>query len=58
MRTTLLALLLTVLALPAYASDGVVELNPVCAVQTGCNDNSGDIGDTPGFPVTIETPGS
>lgn len=37
----------------ARASDGVVELNQVCAVQTGCL-----TGDTPGFPITIGAAGS
>lgn len=37
----------------ARASDGVVEINQVCAVQTGCS-----TGDTPGFPITIGAAGS
>ncbi len=35
------------------AGDGVVEINQVCAVQTGCLS-----GDAAGFPVTIDRPGS
>ncbi len=37
-----------VLASPAAATDGVVEINQTCAVQTGCF-----AGDAAGFPVTI-----
>lgn len=37
----------------ALASDGVHEINQVCAVNTGCF-----AGDTPGFPVTIAGAGS
>ena len=43
-----LVLLFLVLATPALASDGVLEINQTCAVQTGCF-----TGDTAGFPVTI-----
>jgi hypothetical protein len=53
MQSTLIALLLLVLASPALASDGVLEINQTCAVQTGCF-----TGDTPGFPVTIAQAGS
>ena len=35
------------------ATDGAVELNQTCAVQTGCLAD-----DAAGFPVTIATPGS
>ncbi|MEZ4282891.1 MAG: right-handed parallel beta-helix repeat-containing protein [Myxococcota bacterium] len=35
-------------ATAAWASDGVVEINHTCAVQTGCFGN-----DFPGYPVTI-----
>ncbi len=42
-----------VLASPSGASDGVLEINQACAVQTGCF-----TGDTPGFPVSINVPGS
>lgn len=38
---------------PASASDGVLEINQTCAVQTGCF-----AGDTPGLPVTISASGS
>ena len=43
-------ILFIVLALnsPAFAVDGVLEINQTCAVETGCFP-----GDTPGFPVTI-----
>ena len=58
MRPLLTLLFLLALATPALAVDGVLEINQTCAVQTGCIDNSGGIGDTPGFPVTIEVPGS
>ena len=37
----------------AFAVDGVVEINQVCAVNTGCFS-----GDAAGFPVTIESSGS
>ena len=57
MRSTL-TLLLLLLATPALASDGVLEINQTCAVETGCIDHSRGIGDTEGFPVTIEIPGS
>ncbi len=35
------------------ASDGVIELNQVCATQTGCLPS-----DTPGFPITLNQRGS
>lgn len=35
------------------ASDGTIELNQTCAVQTGCF-----AGDAPGFPITIGSTGS
>lgn len=53
MRTPIPALLLSLLALPAVAADGVLEINQTCAVQTGCFQ-----GDAAGFPVTIGTAGS
>lgn len=55
MRTISLALVLLALALatPALATDGVLEINQTCAVETGCFP-----GDAPGFPVQITTPGS
>ena len=34
---------------PTIASDGILEINQVCAEQTGCFS-----GDAPGFPVTID----
>ena len=42
-------LLLALSVVPALASDGVLEINQTCAVQTGCF-----AGDTAGFPVTID----
>jgi hypothetical protein len=41
--------------LPAagWAGDGVVELNQVCATETGCTPT-----DAPGFPITLDTRGS
>ncbi len=48
MRSILTFLLFLVLAGPALAVDGVLEINQACAVNTGCFP-----GDTPGFPVTI-----
>ena len=53
MRSMLTLLIFLTLATPALASDGVLEINQVCAVQTGCF-----AGDTAGFPVTIANPGS
>ncbi len=44
----MLILLLLMLATPALAVDGVLEINQTCAVQTGCFS-----GDTKGWPVTI-----
>jgi hypothetical protein len=49
----LFVLLLLFLFDNAAASDGVIEINQTCAVQSGCLD-----GDNPGFPVTINSPGS
>jgi hypothetical protein len=45
MRSILIFLLFLVLAGPALAVDGVLEINQTCAVQTGCF-----AGDIPGFP--------
>jgi hypothetical protein len=45
--------LFTLSALPGLAADGVLEIGQTCAVQTGCH-----AGDAPGFPVTIDQPGS
>ncbi len=53
MRQSLYLLLLLAVAHPAFASDGVSEINQTGATQTGCFS-----GDTTGFPVTITTPGS
>jgi hypothetical protein len=55
MRLCLLPLLTLILALatPAFAVDGVLEINQTCAVQTGCF-----AGDTAGFPVTVGTTGA
>lgn len=49
----ILVLILLTLAFPAFAGDGVLEINQTCAVQTGCFP-----GDTAGFPVTISASGS
>lgn len=48
MRWILTLLSLLALATPTFASDGVLEINQSCAVNTGCFS-----GDTAGFPVTI-----
>lgn len=53
MRSNMLLPLMLLLAAPAAASDGVIEINQACAVQTGCVE-----GDTPGFPVTLSQAGS
>lgn len=47
------ALLLSLLPNAALAGDGVLEINQICAVQTGCF-----AGDTAGLPVTITASGS
>ena len=44
MMRILAPLLLLTLAIPAFASDGVLEINQTCAVNTGCF-----AGDTAGF---------
>ena len=38
---------------PALADAGRLEINQICAVETGCFP-----GDAAGFPVTLTTPGS
>lgn len=49
-RTSIATLLILVLDVSsALASDGVLEINQTCAVQTGCFS-----GDSAGFPVTID----
>lgn len=57
MRSMFLLLLLLPLLLafawPAFAVDGVLEINQTCAVETGCFS-----GDTAGFPVSITQAGS
>ena len=53
MRSMLTLLLFLTLANMAVASDGVLEINQTCAVQTGCF-----AGDTAVFPVTISAGGS
>ena len=53
MRLLVLPLLTLTLAPPVFASDGVLEINQTCAVNTGCFP-----GDAPGFPVEIVTAGS
>ncbi len=45
--------LILALATSAFATDGVLEINQTCAVQTGCF-----AGDTAGFPVEIDVAGS
>jgi hypothetical protein len=52
MRVPLTLLLLLPIAEPALGTDGVLEINQACAVNTGCF-----AGDTAGFPVTIGSPG-
>ncbi len=46
-------ILLSFLSSVAHATDGVVEINQTCAVNTGCLP-----GDAAGFPVTIGESGS
>jgi hypothetical protein len=41
------------LATSSWATDGVLEINQTCAVETGCFP-----GDDPGFPITITRSGS
>jgi hypothetical protein len=53
MRLCSLSILVLLLATPAFATDGVLEINQTCAVQTGCFE-----GDTAAYPVTITQPGS
>lgn len=53
MRRLLQLLSFVLAAAPALASDGVLEINHVCAVSSGCFP-----GDTAGYPVTITAPGS
>ena len=45
--------LLFCFSLPAFAVDGVIEINQAKAIAGGVTP-----GDAPGFPVTIDTPGS
>lgn len=45
--------LTAVTGIPAHAVDGVLEINQVCAVNSGCFP-----GDMPAFPVQITQPGS
>jgi parallel beta-helix repeat protein len=52
MRSFLL-LVSILIAAPAIAAEGVVEINQACAVNMGCFS-----GDGPGLPVTISTSGS
>ena len=53
MRLLIVIVLLTFVAPLAIASDGLIEINQACAVNTGCFAS-----DMPGFPVTIGSPGS
>ena len=50
---SLVVLALSLTAVVARASDGVIELNQACATQTGCAP-----GDDPGFPITLTARGS
>jgi hypothetical protein len=52
-RSSLLLLPFLGFATPALASDGLLEINQTCAVQTGCF-----AGDAPGYPITIVESGS
>jgi hypothetical protein len=45
----LLCVMILVLATPAVATDGVLEINQTCALETGCFP-----GDLPGLPITID----
>jgi hypothetical protein len=49
----ILTLLIVLLAAPIVASDGVLEINQTCAVNTGCFEE-----DEAGFPVLMKTSGS
>lgn len=53
MRRFFAAAFMIAIADPAWATDGVIELNDTCAVNTGCFS-----GDTAGYPVTISKAGS
>ncbi len=53
MRHWILLLVLLTYATPILAVDGVLEINQVCATQTGCF-----AGDSAGFPVLINDSGS
>ncbi|MFO0690027.1 MAG: hypothetical protein U0900_15125 [Myxococcota bacterium] len=54
MRRTLgLVAAFSIVAVATHASDGVLEINQVCATGPGCA-----AGDAPGFPVSISAPGS
>jgi hypothetical protein len=48
MARTLFLITLLLFSSPLFASDGVLEINHTCAMETGCF-----AGDTPGYPVTI-----
>ncbi|MCA9503381.1 MAG: hypothetical protein KC616_09880 [Myxococcales bacterium] len=53
MHNLVRASIFLLIAAPALASDGVLEIDQTCAVLTGCFP-----GDAPGFPVTISERGS
>ena len=53
MRSILIVPIFLALATPGFASDGVLEINQVCAVSAGCFP-----GDAAGFPVTVSQSGS
>jgi hypothetical protein len=53
MQVNLIWVLSLLWGISAFASDGVLEINQACAVNSGCF-----TGDDPGFPVTISESGS
>ncbi|MBW2423415.1 MAG: hypothetical protein JRG86_04165 [Deltaproteobacteria bacterium] len=53
MRSILSVLLLLILAAPALATDGVLEISQTCALETGCFP-----GDSAGLPVSINAAAS
>lgn len=53
MRLLMLLGAYALIATPALASDGLIEINQSCALTTGCFS-----GDAPGYPVEITQPGS
>ena len=49
LTTIALSMIVALAATPVLASDGVLEINQACAVNTGCFS-----GDAAGFPVTVD----